>query len=187
MRDFSMVSPDLLRQLLRYEPETGKLFWLPRGPEWFIQQRRSAEASAETWNARFAGREAFTCVQKGYLTGRIFAAPYRAHRVIWAIMTGEWPPEHVDHVNHDRSDNRWVNLRSVTNSENHQNMALRRDNSSGCAGVAWDRRRNCWRARIHVGGHDIHLGYFQTRDEAFAERTAAVLRHGYHENHGAWG
>lgn len=180
----AVPSPEVLRQLLRYEPETGKLFWRERNSDMFSNSKQPAGQNAAIWNAKFAGKEAFTHVQKGYRTGRVFDSLYRAHRVIFAMMTGAWPDDQVDHINHDRSDNRWSNLRSASNSENHKNMSLRADNASGVAGVSWCPRRSLWRSRIHVSGHDRHLGYFADKHQAIAARANAVESFGFHENHG---
>ncbi|MBU0368027.1 hypothetical protein, partial [Acinetobacter baumannii] len=76
-------TPEELRQLLRYEPETGKLFWLPREP-WRFEVRCTSAASVCTrWNARYAGREAFTSISaQGYKQGGILRHQLSAHRVI---------------------------------------------------------------------------------------------------------
>ncbi len=173
-------SPELLRQLLRYEPETGKLFWRDRSVEMFPDQR-----SANTWNARFAGSEAFTAVEgKGYRFGSIFGIKYRAHRVIWALETGDWPADQIDHINGERDDNRLVNLREVTNAENGRNRRRPDANTSGVVGVYWSSAREKWLTRIIVDGRHHYLGLFADFDEAVTVRKAAEAAQGYHENHG---
>lgn len=173
-------SPELLRQLLHYEPETGKLFWRNRSLEMFPDRR-----SANTWNARFAGSEAFTAVEsKGYLFGSIFGAKYRAHRVIWALETGNWPVEQIDHINGARDDNRIVNLREVSNAENGRNRRRPDANTSGVVGVYWNRARGKWLTRIIIDGRQHYLGLFVDFDEAVAVRKAAEAAQGFHENHG---
>jgi len=103
-------------------------------------------------------------------------------RVIWFFVKGEWPAN-IDHINHDRSDNRLINLRSVTKAENNRNMSKRSDNTSGVTGVYWNKQRNKWVAHIQVGGKNNHLGYFTNLADAATARAAAKVEYGYHPNH----
>ena len=160
-----LPSPEVLRQLLRYEPETGKLFWLQRGPQWFTRDGCAPEAVAAQWNARYAGQEAFTAsLSSGYRTGSIFDCMYRAHRVIWAMTSGKWPLHMIDHINGDRSDNRLTNLREATNAENMQNRGPTRKNATGFKGVI--RRGRKFSARIKVDGRTTYLGFHDTAEQA---------------------
>jgi hypothetical protein len=180
-----LPSPELLRKLLRYEPDTGRLFWRKRTPDMFEGQSRNAQDCCNAWNNKFAGREAFTSISgKGYNSGAIFGRNYRAHRVIWAIFHGEWPRGQIDHINGNPSDNRIKNLRDVTNEENHRNMKTRSDNTSGVMGVFFYKTRKKWEAYIKTDGRKKHLGYFANIDDAIAARKAAEIKYGYHKNHG---
>lgn len=179
MADLAVVSVEILRKLLEYDPDTGFLTWKPRGREFF---RRDADQ--KTWNAKFAGRQAFN--QRGpggYLVSEIFNRPYRAHRVAWALSHGEWASE-IDHINGDRADNRIANLRAVTRSENSRNAARSRRNRSGVVGVSVDTLTGKWRAQIGVAGRARFLGLFETLDEAVAARRRAEVQYGFHPNHG---
>lgn len=170
----------MLRKLLRYNPATGKLFWRERPVEMFKSKR-----SANAWNAKCAGEEAFaTDNSYGYLVGSIFDCKYRAHRVIWAMETGEWPTEQIDHEDHDRSNNRFANLRKASNAENARNQSFRCTNTSGITGVYWSKRASKWYAQIKVDGQAIHLGYFSNLPFAAAARTNAKIKYGFHQNHG---
>lgn len=180
-----LPSPEVLRQLLRYEPETGKLFWKERGPEWFkTKDRRGPEWAMRGWNSAFAGKEAFTTLTNGYRQGSVFGRGCLAHRLIWAIVHGEHPPEEIDHINGNRSDNRISNLRSVSSLDNAKNICRRSDNSSGTTGVMWNRASGKWRARIMVDQKEIHLGQFADIQAAIAARKAAEWKLGFHPNHG---
>jgi hypothetical protein len=175
----------MLRTLLRYEPETGKLFWLERDASLFRDLKFSADRNCRIWNTRYAGAEAFKADDgKGYLVGSIFGRAYNAHRVIWALIHGEWPKAEIDHINGDRSDNRISNLRSVSVQENARNSKLPADNTSGAIGVSWKKRDARWQAYIAVNRRHIHLGYFDDFDAAVAARKEAELRLGFHPNHG---
>ena len=180
-----LPSPELLRKLLRYEPETGKLFWRERTPDLFKDGKYSAERNCAAWNGAWSGKEAFTAIDgQGYKVGSIFCCDYTAHRVIWAMVHGEWPIKQIDHINGIRDDNRITELRDVTHEENSKNQKRPLTNTSGVVGVSWYGRVQKWHARIQVGGKPKHLGYFTDFNEAVAARKAAEVKHGFHENHG---
>jgi hypothetical protein len=165
-----LPSPDILRQLLRYEPDTGKLFWLPRSqgmfptlPEW------------KRWNARYAGVEAFATLQSnGYRIGHIQGRKYYAHRVIWALAHGRWPTSQIDHVNCVMDDNRLTNLREASGAQNQRNKGRMANNTSGFKGVSWNARDKKWQALIATEGRNRHVGYFDTPEEAHAAYCAAA-------------
>lgn len=160
-----MRTPDLTveqaRAALRYEPDTGKMFW------------------------RATGREAFTSDSgKGYRQGSLRGRKYLAHRIIWFLQTGSWPLGCVDHANGKRNDNRWANLADVTNAENMKNRARLRSNTSGAVGVSWHKASGKWRATLRLGRNLHHLGLFKTKDEAIAARVRASKEHGFSLRHG---
>lgn len=137
-----------------------------------------------SWNCRYAGKEAFTAIDgTGYRSGRIFNKTYHAHRIICVLQSGEWPEE-VDHINGDRSDNRWGNLRHVTKRENSKNKRISVLNTSGVTGVYWDKSKGKWFASIQVGGKTKFLGYHATIDLCTSARKSAELQFGFHANHG---
>lgn len=155
-----LLSPCELQELLHYDPENGRLFW------------------------RDGSGEAFTSVDtKGYRRGTILGRRIRAHRVIWALVHGEWP-EQIDHINGDRQDNRLRNLRNVLSCENQRNMRRPSNNTSGIIGVSFFTASRRWRAHISFGGVQHHLGYFATKEEAAEARRRAEREFGYHPNHG---
>jgi HNH endonuclease len=98
-------------------------------------------------------------------------------------MTGEWPDE-TDHIDHDRANNRWVNLRDVSRQINMQNSSMRSDNSTGRTGVSWATREKTWFAHIMVNQKYIHLGFFDDFNAACAAREDAEHLYGFHKNHG---
>lgn len=185
MRSKDIPSPQVLRQLLRYDPDTGKLFWCPRGIEWFNDSEVGAERSCNTWNFRYANREAFTAtMNKGYKSGSVFYRNLLAHRVAWAMYHGIWPQEQIDHINGLRTDNRIVNLRAVSGQENMRNAKRPKNNTSGVIGVRWQPNAGKWRARIKVDNRTLHVGYFDNFDAAVAARKEAEAAHGFHKGHG---
>lgn len=166
-------SQEELNELLRYDAETGRLFWKERSASLFQTKR-----AANIWNAQYPGKEAFTAYNAyGYREGRIFNGLHRAHRIIWAMHFGN-ASDDIDHINGDRSDNRLSNLRAVTRSENRRNCAVRSDNSTGVTGVK--KRKYGWQA--YIGTHTI--GNFKTFEDAVVARKAAEAEFGFHPNHG---
>lgn len=179
------ISPGVLRQLLRYDADSGKLFWRERGGEWFSAGRYPVERSCRSWNTRYSGKEAFTADDgRGYRHGAVLDRKYQAHRVIWAMVTGAWPADQIDHINGNPSDNRMENLRPVSALENSRNKPVRSDNKTGVVGVSWDTRSGRWQAKVKAEGRQISLGYFKDFAAAVEARMAAEAGYGYHENHG---
>ncbi|MGJ4857061.1 HNH endonuclease signature motif containing protein [Labrys sp. La1] len=102
---------------------------------------------------------------------------YRAHRLAWLYMHGEWPAEEVDHINGDKFDNRIANLRACSKSQNQANCGTGRNNTSGFKGVSWHKGRGMWVARIQVEGRPRSLGYHADKKVAAAayDRAAKEL------------
>ena len=176
------ITPELCRQLLRYEPETGRFFWRPRPVELFPDVR-----SANSWNTRYAGKETFnhtTHRRRDHLSGRIFDMSFPSARVAWAIVHGVWPTEHIDHIDGDGLNNRIANLRDVSNAVNHRNCWRASNNTSGTTGVSLSKRCGKWEAYIKIDGKRYGLGHWRTLAEAKAARFAAQKIAGFSERHG---
>jgi hypothetical protein len=152
----------------------------------FAECAQDAGWACRKWNARWAGREAFTASEpRGYRQGMVCGHHLRAHQAIWAMQTGEWSALPIDHANGDTSDNRWVNLRAVTQQVNASNSRLYANNTSGAVGVFWDIRREKWSANIRQHGRQRFLGYFDLFADAVAARKAAELGTGISSRHGS--
>lgn len=91
---------------------------------------------------------------------------YRAHRLAWFYMTGEWPKDQIDHINRIKTDNRFSNLREANASDQQMNVSLSSRNKSGMRGVCLTSNKKAWRAVIWINGRSIHLGTFPTKEEA---------------------
>jgi len=173
--------PDDLPEMLSYDEETGVLTWKHLPPRMF-----RADQYYRAWNTQFSGKEAFTTVHSaGYRHSQIRGKNYLAHRVAWALKTGKWPDGEIDHVNGDRADNRWANLREVSHGENSKNTGISRQNKSGVVGVFWNEANKKWRAYIHADGVTERLGEFVRKADAIKARKAAERRLGFHPNHGS--
>lgn len=110
----------------------------------------------------------------GYLSIMIDRKRYPAHRLIWKLANGRDPDGVVDHINGNRTDNRPINLRDVTLSQNNHNSSPHSRNTSGERGVYFYKRTGRWKAQICKSGKSHHLGYFDTREEAVAAATQAI-------------
>jgi hypothetical protein len=141
-----------LKELLSYDQNTGLFYWKV--------SRRGVKQ----------GTVAGTKTKRGYIQIRIDGKSYLAHRLTWLFFYGEWPKQHIDHINHNTSDNRIDNLREASQQENTKNRSKNKNNTSGISGVHWDKKSNKWQARIGVNGKRIHLGFFDNKEEAIAGR-----------------
>lgn len=180
--DMNEIMPvGTLRQLLKYNPETGRLHWRPRDPSHFGSSgKRSPDALCANWNSRYAAKEALFYVgSHGYRCGSIMGKSYLAHRVIMAMERGCWDFRYVDHVNGDTLDNRIENLRVATNGQNIANSRSRIGATSRYLGVARHTQNGNWIACITKDGHQKHIGVFaEEADAAKAYNEAAKRTHG---------
>lgn len=108
----------------------------------------------------------------------------KLHRLAWFYTHGEWPNGQIDHINHNRTDNRLANLRVVDTKENHRNRPLQSSNKTGFHGVSFCKNTGRYRSTINVSGKQMHLGRFDTIAEAALARATANVEHGFHPNHG---
>lgn len=142
-----------------YSEATGVLLWRLRLPD----------KNRGNFNGRFAGKPAGTISGRDgnqYLHVGINRSYYQAHRIIWKMVTGEEPPEFIDHKDGDNLNNRWKNLRPSDNGTNLQNAKLRKDNVSGVKGVSWDAGHRKWLASIAVNKRLYKVGRFDTIEAA---------------------
>lgn len=158
-----------LRACVSYSPKTGLLHWKRRPKTHFVDSHAWAN-----WNNQHAGKQAFGGrLNRGYLRGKIDGVSYLAHRIIWKIQT-DAEPKFIDHINGDRSDNRWINLRDVTAAENGRNRLIKPDSKNPYPGVRKDKRG--WSVTI---GRTKHVGTFYSEGEAIEARKAAEADLGY--------
>jgi len=155
-----MLTAERLRDVLNYDPETGVFTWRKRIS---IRIKVGSRAGRVNW--------------KGYRMIGIDGALIMEHRLAWLYVYGEWPDRQIDHINRDKSDNRIANLRLATNSQNHINKGLQKNNTSGFKGVIWEPSLGKWRARIKINGKNKYLGVHRTREAAAAARRVAEQRH----------
>lgn len=173
MAERIVLNAEILRELLEYKKDTGKLYWKKRDVKWFASQR-----SCNSFNARDSGTEAFTADGgHGYLMGIVLGNSMLAHRVAWAIHYGEIPSLDIDHKNCNKKDNRIENLRLATGSQNASNKHMYKNNTSGYKGVTWYERNGKWASKIRINGKLLHLGYFSEKEDAYAAYCMAAPKH----------
>ena len=152
------LTAEYVRSILDYDEISGCLTWRERTPDMFDCQ--NPERVCEVYNRDFAGKVAGT-LNGGYLNVYIAGKKYRAHRIIWLIVHGNWPANQIDHINGSGIDNRLVNLRDVSNKINSWNVDV-----SKHTGVVWDKEKQKWKARIRHEGKRINLGRYKDREAA---------------------
>lgn len=153
-----MITQQELKERLDYNPDTGEFTW-----------KVSSGTRAKI------GSVAGTKDRNGYIRISINEKRYLAHRLAWFYMNSEWPQEFIDHINHIKDDNRYLNLRLATKNDNSRNAKMRVDNKCGYKGVSIDGTK--YKAQICKNHKRITLGRFDTAEEAHAAYIAAAKIH----------
>ena len=153
-----MITQPRLKELLSYDPTTGHFTWLMG------------------WSRTPAGSRAGTVTRNAYGYRYIMIPKrfYAAHQLAWLFMTGRWPTDEIDHINRQADDNRFVNLRECTRSQNQANIGLSKANKSGIKGVHKCTKSGRWRALIKINGRIRNLGFFDDLEEAAAAYREAA-------------
>ena len=153
-----------LKKFLNYDPETGVFIRI-------AVPRPQVEC--------YIGKPAGYLTDNGYWVIAVEHKRnrHRAHRLAWLYMTGEWPKGDIDHINGDRLDNRWANLREATRSQNLGNSRMPSTNKSGFKGVSFDKRRGKLLAQITLDGVHYHLGRYDEIEDAMQAYRSALGGH----------
>jgi len=153
-----MITQEHLKELLDYNPDTGVFTW-----------KKTVNSRAVVGSV--AGNQDCSV----YIRITIYKKKYAAHRLAFLYMTGKWPNKLVDHINQIKDDNRWVNLRQATTSQNNINSKKQKNNTSGHRGVYWSKKSQMWRVQIKYKSKHRCLGGYTTIEEAAAVYKAAAL------------
>ncbi len=159
-----ILTPQLVSEVIAYDPETGHLFHKTRPRHLFKKQ-----GDYVSWNKQFAGKQIRLRPGDKYIRTTIFGTVVLGHRAAWACMTGEWPKNNIDHINRNGEDNRWANLRDVPQKVNTQNVASRAKASGLPLGVVLEkntRLKRRYRAIVQLNGKRTYVGRFETAKEA---------------------
>ena len=154
----SGLTQEYLRDVLHYDELTGIFTW-----------------KKNTGKKRMVGKVAGNPT-KGYWEVAINKRQFKAHRLAWLYVYGEWPKTRdIDHINLDKLDNRIANLREATRAQNNINAPVARNSKSGVRGVCWHSQSNKWRAYVKINDRQKSLGLYHDFDEACAARKTAEL------------
>jgi hypothetical protein len=146
------ITQEMLRALLHYDEATGALLWVSNMGRCGRIKAGSVAGSLDKTT--------------GYMQLKINGKRYLQHRLAFFMMTSTWPTDEIDHINGNRSDNRWANLRHVSRKINAQNMRKpHSDNTLGIQGVT-KVPSGKFRAELACAGRSKHIGTFNTPDEA---------------------
>lgn len=149
------ITHEMLRERFTYCPESGQLIW------------KSGRQRGKVAGHRGRNSTRHLCVGIG-------RSKYLVHRLIWLLVTGAWPEQYVDHINGEKADNRWANLREASASVNQQNQwKPSRNSRSGFRGVSLDKSRGKWIATINKNNTQKYLGSFDSPEAAHAAYVAA--------------
>lgn len=160
-----MLTQERLKELLHYDPETGVFTW-----------------RCDTRNTRAGARAGSVSKHLGYRLIKFAGPPQLEHRLAFLYMTGAWPKQQVDHINGRKTDNRWFNLRDVSDRVNKENRRkAQANNKVQLLGVSeWPSRgQKRYVAQLSVGGQRVHCSYHATPEEAHATYLEAKRK--YHE------
>jgi len=166
-----MLTQARLKELLSYDPVTGLFTWRVNRRGHVVAGQRAGCDNGPN----------------GYRVLKVAGRVYLEHRLAWFYVTGEWPERDVDHVNGNRKENSFLNLRPATRKQNLENQKLRIDNTSGHRGVTLDKRTGRFVARIFHNRRGYHIGVFDTAEQAAvaakSKRDALFTHH--HTSHSA--
>ena len=153
-----MLNMALLKETLSYDQETGL----------FTRLKRTSNCIKANVTACRLNK------QNNYRQVMFEGVCYQAHRLAWFYIYGVWPNGQIDHINRNKSDNRWVNLRDCSISENKQNSNPYKCNQTGFKGVF--KKGNRFQAGIKVKNKRIYLGSFISAETAYEAYVSAARR-----------
>lgn len=142
-----MITQEELKEILDYNPNTGVFVW-----------------KVSKSGVKRIGSLSGSLKKDGYSTIVINRKEYKAHRLTWLWVYGEFPKGQIDHINGVRNDNRIENLRDVTPRENLQNKICHREGH--LIGTTYSKQYKKWRSQIQINSKRISLGYYETKEQA---------------------
>ena len=144
-----------IQSALSYDKESGLFAW-------------RVDLTRASGIFRRAGDKAGCLLASGYVSIGFEGKSLKAHRLAFVLVTGAWPVGVVDHIDGNKSNNRWGNLRDVARQVNAQNQlrAHRSNRTSGLIGASFHGKSGRWAASISINSKSRHLGLFDTAQAA---------------------
>lgn len=152
------ITYEYIREYMTYDPSTGE-----------CRLKRSVKHSRKK-----IGDLVGSVQKNGYLVASISNIRVLLHRLIWLYMTGKFPVEYIDHINGNKGDNRFSNLREATAQQNNFNSSLSTRNTTGYKGVSYCKQMKKYKAGYKLNKKIYHIGYFDTPEQASAAYINAV-------------
>ena len=174
-----MLSQQYLKECFDYDPETGLLTWKKRPLSHF--KNKTVHRNI---NNKMAGKNAGRNNSTRYFEVQLNKKKHKAHRIVMLLIYGWESNLQIDHINHNRADNRLNNLRYVTRTENMRNRIISSNNKTGIHGVHFDKSSNSFISRIGINNNRIRLGCYKSFFDACCARKSAEYVLGFHKNHG---
>lgn len=144
-----MLTYEIANDLLRYEPETGNLYW-----------KKDVARNVKAGTIAGVSRK-----RDLYKVLMINKRQYQAHRIVWLLAHKQHPKEFIDHINGDKTNNKLSNLREANRSLNAQNQRKpNKRNTTGYLGVR--HKNNGYEVSITVDNKSIYLGRFKDPEMA---------------------
>lgn len=157
------LTQDRLKELIDYNPETGIFLW-------------KVDRTNKTKKGMFAGR---LNKKSGYWQIGIDSNNYYAHRLAFLFIDGYLPENGLDHIDRDKLNNKWNNLRETSTICNMRNRNIFKNNKSGITGIHWHKSTNKWYSKITALGKQICLGVFDNLIDAARARWEAEIKYNF--------
>jgi len=164
-----VITQKELKNILHYNPKNGVFIW-------------SKKISKKINTGDIAG----DVNKRGYCRIGIRGKKYASHILAWIYIYGEAPENDLDHIDHNKTNNKISNLRIVTPSENAMNQTMSKANKSGFNGVVWNKKAGKWMVQIAFERNQIYLGIYDDIHDAIEVRKEANIKYGFHTNHGRY-
>ncbi len=171
------LSQEYLKECFDYNEITGEITKKPR-PRHHFKTQRGYLISISKINISGSAIS-----DTGYITVSIDNKTFYAHRIIWKMQTGE-DPSFIDHIDHNRANNAWSNLRNIQREDHSKNLGRRTNNKSGITGVYFSKAAKKWVAQCRVNYHTTYLGCYLDIHDASQAVLEFRIKNNFHENHG---
>ena len=171
------LSQEYLKECFDYNEITGELLKRPRPRHHFKNNRNYMISLSQLHTPNISVSDS------GYVRVSLDNKIFYAHRIIWKMQTGE-DPYIIDHIDHNRLNNTWSNLRNIQRKDPSKNLGKSIKNKSGITGVYFNKSIKKWVAQCRANGHQRYIGSYLDINDAAQAVLEFRMKHGFHKNHG---